>query len=29
MRENNFMVEEMKDKEIKFLADRMLGKLVK
>jgi len=29
MRENNFMIEEMKDKEIKFLADRMLGKLVK
>jgi len=29
MGENNFMVEGMKDKEIKFLADRMLGKLVK
>lgn len=28
MRENNF-IEEIKDEEIKFLADRMLGKLVK
>ncbi len=28
MRENNF-IEETKDKEIKFIADRMLGKLVK
>lgn len=28
MRKNNF-IEETKDKEIKFIADRMLGKLVK